>query len=554
MTDRTRFRIHVLLVVMVALAVRTLPLWLSPLPLRADGLYYAAETSVTVTAGHLPLARMATDDLGFTALLAAVAAVTGVDPWLIAQPTSSVIATVPVLLVVALTRRVGHRRGWPTRRVRAAALLGGAFLAVEGLYLHRGMVTDEQTVGLLVVPLALVALHRALRTGRSAWWVAGVALLALLPPLHNLDAMVAALGLTVLVAIAAVRRRLDRSLLGLAGLTLAFWIVFGAYHVLAERYTALRIIQEARLTQAPGLVVAWLVGAVLLLAWTTRTRPRTQRVAGWSVFAVMFGLITVNAGRAVFPGMPRTPPLVLAMLLPLALPAALAAWRGPDLRDGDGRALVALASGTAVLLGVSLTAALTPVYLGTAYRTSVFLHLPVAVPIGLGTAALMASRRVAARRLLRVGVAGLVLTSAVASLPLAFGGLAPFNYRAVTTPGELAGAEFATTHVQGQWTTDDHQNRVAGAVATGTRAPASGLNATVVPTYDWLVDGRPPPSCPVLVQRSWTTRGTQFLTTAPVRLSVEGYDALHTHRAVVYDGGARDRLTLVVARDGRRSC
>jgi hypothetical protein len=537
MTDDRRYRLAVLSVFLLALAMRTLPLWLSPLPFKADGLFYAADTAATLSAGRFPLEGMATDDLGFTPLLVAVAGVTGVDPWLVAQPVSSLLGALPVLLVTGVTRRICRHRGWPTGRSRLAALLAGAFLAVEGLYLHRSMVTDEQTAGLFVVPLALLALHRAAVTDRCAWWVAGVALLALLPPLHNLDAMVTAIALTALVGWSVVRQRLNDGFLTLAGVTAAFWVVFPAYHVLVERFTPADIIQEARFTDVPGLVVAWMVAGVLVLAWATRLRPRTQRVAGWSLFGVMFGLIALNASKAVFPEMPTTPPVVLAMLLPLAIPAALAAWRGPDLQGtGDGPAMLAQGAATVIVIGISLTAALTPVYLGTAYRTSLFLHVPVAIPVGLGTAARMANDRVAPRPALRVAVATVVLVSAVVSVPLSFGGLAPFTYRAVTPPGELAATEFAASHVDGQWATDDHVRRVASARSDD--SPAVG------PVYAWLVDGRPPPDCPALVKRSLTTRGTQFLTTGVVTVpSVEYRHWLATSN-VVYDGGSQDRIAL----------
>jgi len=546
MSDR-RYRLGVVAVFAVAVAMRSLPLWRSPLPFKADGLFYAAEATDALALGRLPLARMATDDAGFASLLVELSLVTGVDPWLVAQPASSLIGALPVLIVIPVARRVCRHRGWSVERARLAGLLAGAFLAVEGLYLHRAMVTDEQTAGLFVVPLALFALHRATATDRPAWWLAGVALLALLPPLHNLDAMVAAIAMTGLVGVAAVRGRPARAVAKLALLTAGFWVVFPAYHVLTERFTPAVIIQEARFTEIPGLVGAWMLVGVLALAWATRLRPRTQRLAGWSVFGAMFGLLVLNAWRAVFPEMPRTPPVVLALLLPLAIPAALAAWRGPDLQGGDGPPMLALGAAATVVIGVSLTAALTPVYLGTAYRTSLFLHVPVAVPVGVGVAAAMDNRRVAGRPSLRVGVAAAVLVSAVVSAPLAFGGLAPFNYRAVTPPAELAGAEFARSHVEGPWAADDHTRRVAG-------ARFEGGNATVTPVFDWLVDGRPPPDCATLLKRSWSTRGTQFLTTGVIRLPEEAYERWRATSHVVYDGGGRDRISLGLPRGHAAGC
>jgi hypothetical protein len=390
------------------------------------------------------------------------------------------------------------------------------------------------------VPLAVLALYRAYRTDRPAWWLTGGALLAVLPPLHNLDAMVAALALTTLCALVAVRGRLDRPAAKLLAVTGGFWLVYPVYHLLVERYTAARIIQQTRFTDVPGLFLAWFVLGGLVVAWSTRTRPRSQRVVGWSVFGGMFGLVAVNAWQAVFPGMPRTPPVVLLLLLPLALPAALAAWRLPDLRSArsDGPALVALVASPVVIVGVSLTAALTPTYLGTAYRTSLFLHVPVAVPVGLGTVAVLRRRPLVGRQSLQVGMVALVVIAAAVSVPLSFGGLAPFNEREITPPGERAAAEFTTAHVDGAWAADDHTRRLAAAVGGNT-------SVRLDPVYAWLVDDRGPPACPTLVERSWVTRGTQFLTTQPVVLPGEAYRSWRATSTVVYDGGdQRDRIHL----------
>lgn len=547
MSEGTRFRVTALAVFLLALAMRSLPMVRSPLPVRADGLFLAADAARTVRTGVLPVAGMATDDFGYTPLMAVVAVVTGVDPWLIAQPVSSLVGAIPVLVVIAVTLRLGRRLGWTVARTRGAALVAGTFLAVEGLYLHRANAADEQTAGLLLVPLAVLALYRARLTNRRAWWLVGGALLAVLPPLHNLEAMVTALALGTLCVFVLARGPLDRPAGTLLAVTGAFLVVFPAYHVLMERYTAAVITQQSRLTEVPGLFAAWFVAGALVVAWATRTRPRTQQVAGWAVFAAMFGLIALNAWHAVFPGMPRTPPSVLLLVLPLAFPAALAAWRVPDLADdnSDGPALLAMAAAAVVVIGASLTAALTPEYLGTAYRTSLFLHVPVAVPVGLGTVELLRRRPLVGRPSLQVGAVALVVVAAAVSVPLSFGGLAPFNEREITPPGERAAAEFATAHVDGEWAADDHTRRLAAAVAGNTSVAWD-------PVYAWLVDGHPPPNCPTLVERSWTTRGTQFLTTAPVVLPRGEYREWRATSTVVYDGGdGRDRVHLGYPRGAR---
>lgn len=543
MTDR-RFDLGVLAVFALALAARTLVLYESPLPFNPDGIRHAALASEALASGRLPLARMGTDDLHFEALLATAAAVTGVPAMHVAQPTSAVVGAAPALLGVAVARRLGRRRGWAGSRARLAAVVAGALLAVEGLYLHRSMATDEQTVGLLLVPLAVVAAHRAARTDRLAWWAVAVGALVALPPVHNLDATVAALALVVLVALSAVRRPLDARRGHLAALTAAYLGALPAYHLAVERLTPARVLQEARLTDVPGLVVAWLVAAAVLSVALARAPPRTQRAAGWSVFGTLFALLGLNATTTVFPGTPGTSGLVLALLVPLALPVGVAVWGVPDLTSrGEGAALVALGSAVLALVGVSLTAALTPAYLATAYRSTTFLQFPVLVAAGVGVARLLASGRVPDGPAVRTAVVALVVVTAATSVPVAFGGLATLNYKGVTTTGEYAASEFAATRAGDHWAGDDHVVRIAPAVAPG-------ANGSRTPVYRWLVGEADPPGCLTVVQRSWTTTGAQLYPAPPERLPRDAHRTWRTNSSTVYHGGGGDPIRAGVPPSG----
>ena len=142
-------------------AVRLVPLYWSPYPATLDGFLYAATAEHVLATGHLPL-PIEWDSLGFTALVSVASALTGVPPLRLAQPLAAVLGGVSCLTGVVVARRIGLDLGWPADRVRVAATLAGVAMAVEGLYVRRTGVPDEEVVGLLLVPLLAFAFHRAL--------------------------------------------------------------------------------------------------------------------------------------------------------------------------------------------------------------------------------------------------------------------------------------------------------------------------------------------------------------------------------------------------------
>lgn len=570
-------------VLAVAAAVRSLPLVRSPLPFNPDGVVHAAHARTALATGSLPTSQLATDDVLFTGLLSAAGATTGGSPLLVAQPVAVVVGATPCLLAAALARRWARRRGWSPGYVRLAAGAAGLGLAVEGLYLHRSLPADEQTVGLLVVPLVAVAYRRWLAGGGRRWAAVAALLAAGLPPLHNLDSLVAGLVLTALLAAAAPGRS-PRWVARAAAPVAAFWAYFAGYVVAVDRLTPAGVVQAGRLVAVPGLVAAWVVLLVVAVPWLRgRPAPARRRAVG-AVAAVPFVLLAANAAGPVFPGTPATDPVLLAGLLPLAIPVWLAvrsvggeavvgdggtgAREGvPDARDDetgvrdDGAGVrddgtgapggrlrsaagprglaAALVAGPAALVGVALLAALTPDYLATAYRALAFVHLPVLALAGVGAAGVARGPR---PRLRGGAVVAALLVAAAASVPVAVGGLAVLPYAGVTTPGELAAAGFAEERVPGTWATDDHLARLATY-----RDPRPAVAR--VPVYEWLLGAGPPPGCPTLVQRSWTTTGAQVYPAPPARPPAESYAGWRANGSVVYAGGGADRLALVVPRD-----
>jgi hypothetical protein len=284
--------------------------------------------------------------------------------------------------------------------------------------------------------------------------------------------------------------------------------------------------------------------------------------------------LLANALRSVFPGTPATSPMLTYGLLPLIVPVVLAAWVVPTWSDpsGDGPVFWALLGSVLAMIGFSLTAALTPEYVNTVYRTQTFLHLPIMTSAGVGTVLVgrWIDRRTGAgsdaerpgpgrerersstagtgrgrsvsgmlSRSLRIVVVVLVLASVVASVPIAVGGLDVIPYKGVTTPAERSASAFATRHATGSWASDDHLARIAPN-GSGTRRPV----------YRWVHDGGVPPWCPTVSQRSWTTTGAQLYPAPPARLSRARYERALRTRQLVYVATGRDPIVVTLPRTG----
>jgi len=522
-----------------ALALRLLPLLWSPLPFNPDGIGYAALTRDILALDRLPLERMATDQVGYASLLTVVAAIAGESPLRIAQPTSAFLGATSVLVGVVLARRLALGVGWSRRDARLAGLSAGLVLALEVVYLYRSTPTDEQTAALVLAPVVVLASDRWFATGDRAWAGVGAVVLLVVPPLHNLSGLVAVLAVAVVAGVATVRnptRPVATRATATAVLVTAY--VFG-YHLTLARTTGAVIVQADRLVAVPGLFVAWAVLAVVGAAWFVTTSERIQRGAVLAGVLGGFGLVGLNAVQTVFPATTATSRPILLALAPLVLPAVLAGLAAHVVaRDRTvGATTVALVAGPLAVVGTSLTASLTFEYLAMLFRAQLFAHVPLVALAGVGVAGVARGRSGRAGAVLAVAV----VVAAAVGAPLAFSGLEILPYKSVTTDAEFAATGAAASGLDA-WSTDDHLARVAGYFDAG-----GGGHG---PTYRWLRGGNPPPSCPVLAQRSWTTTGAQFYPQPPATLSRVAYDDWRARNDVVAVTVARDPLSVVVPRNG----
>jgi len=530
-----------LAVLLVGAVVRAVPLHYSPLPATMDGYSYVTLSATLLETGQLAHTGAAADTLGFTALLAAGSLGTGVPPLTLAQPLVVVVGATGPLVAIAVTARVGRDLGWPSRRVRIAALLAGLTLAVEGLYVRRTGVPDEEAVGLVLVPLLALAAHRALASRRPAWVVVAGVLVAGFPPLHNLSSIVAALTVTA-VAAAHVAASPDRArlALGVGGTAVTWTYVFGFYAV-AER-VGLTLSYSGIVRDHPGLLLAWVFVLALVLAWYGAATPTARRVVLFGPVLLGFFALIANFVRPVYPGTVPTPPLVLAFVSLLVVPVLVAAdgagWVSVRGEAGDGTVAVAVLAAPAAMSYFALTGSLTPDLFGMLIRVQTFAHLGAFVLAALGAAHYLGRTR----WLGRVLVAGLVVTATL-TVPLAHVHLDTVTYPSTSFESEYDAVGFAATSVDGPFATDNRLARI------DTHAYGADGRATDVPTRRWLRGGAPP-ACPTLYQRSWTTSGAHLYPSPPGTLAPDDARAWRGRNSVVYASTGRNPLWLVVPAGG----
>lgn len=556
MGERSRTARLVAVVLLLALSARLLPFLWTPLPATLDGFAYADVARHVGATGALPLDGYRADHFVFPLLLAVAAAVFDLDPLSVIQPLTAPVGAAAVLSAVVVYRRGVAELGWPAPAAHVAVGAGGTALAASGVFLQRTYVPDTDAVVFVLLPLLLLAFHRAVRTRRPAWLAVTAAWLVAFPLLHTMSSLVAALAVTCVLALAA-RPSPRGALVGVATAG-AFWAYVGGYYRLAGASDALVVPYTSRVLDAPGLFLAWGIVAVAGVAWFRRAGATTRRIAVGGVFALWFGVLAANRVVTVFPGTVSTPPRVLLFALPLAVPAALAAHGvGALALDREGGAVLAslLAAPCAVVF-FSLTAALSPDYFMTVVRVQVFAHVPVFGAAAVGAAAYLRrdgpavarpTARLPAGSLGRFLAAALV-ASALLTTPLAAmehdTGDAPYG----TLESEFAAVTHAAGHVPGGWTTDDSLQRIDGHLY--------GTPVRMSPAAAWLREGRPP-ACPVLSQRSWTTTGAHFYPAAPETIAASRYDRRLAARNVVYRASGLDPPTLSLPRsrppDGRCS-
>lgn len=535
-TGRPTYLLVGLATVTVALALRLAPLFWSPLPATLDGFRYVRLAESVLHSGTLPTAQLDADEFGFTLELVLVSLVGDVRPLRMAQPMVAVAGAMTPLVALAFVRRLGWEQDWSPRAVRLMATLAAFAVAMEGIYLRRTGVPDEEALALILVPLVVLAAHRFLSSHQLSWGGVTVVLLAFFPPLHNLGTLLAVLSVGGVAALHLARVP-DRRTIGFALALLAgSWVYFIAYFEVAE-LLGLRLTYSGLLRAKPGLFVAWLIVLLVGVVWFRTASSRARRLVFLTPIAGGFCIVLLNLFTPLFPGTIRSPPLVVGMVVALVVPVILAAGSLTTLTRGTGLPLLALLAAPTIVVYYALTAALTPEFFGAVLRIQTYAHPTALILAGVTVVALKERRAWPFGRGKQLAI-GVLVVALLVMVPLGFVNLDTASYPSTTFESEFAAAGFSGTHVPGAFATDHSLSRVAIHYY-------QNQDGTFVPTQAWLTGGVPP-ACPTLAQHSWTTTGAHLFPTQPETIQSSRFTAWRTSNHLVYTAGGHDPAWLVV--------
>ena len=345
MNNRRSFALVAVAVFLVAVAMRTIPLYWSPLAFNTDGFKFASLARETIRVGHIPTSMeyFNPDEYTFSALLAICSELTGISPLYVAQVLTASIGATTCLFVVVVTRRIGRQLRWPQLDVRIAAVVAGFVLATEGIFLGRSTAVTSEGVGHLFVILGLFVFARALWTSRRSWGVLFGVILVLFPLTHDLSTIIGAFAAASLLVVFVKYTGASRgSVMG--AVLAAFWVYVGVY------YSVFELPDMSRISSAPGLFVAWIIVLVLLTAWLSEARPWFQREVPTVILFGGVTLIAVNSFTPIFPGTATTGGSTFAYVAPIALVGLIASRAIPTLVDAgiDGYAVLGLLLGVII--------------------------------------------------------------------------------------------------------------------------------------------------------------------------------------------------------------
>lgn len=520
-------------VLAVAFAARLPQLLLSSLPLNIDSF-----AQIAIADGLLDTGQWELDEASPNAgnlkmpilpmLLATSSTLLGVDPLSLATPLMILVSLVGVLGMYALTYYLTGRR--------SIALVAALVLALLGPYIFLSSTLIKEALALAFLPV-LVWLTLGRQDPRMRVLAAG--LLLTLPLIHPLSTLMAFGFVALILLLHHVRRywagRWSWRVVGLDLFTGPALFSFALWYYAAvglENFQEVWRPDEVALFLSVALLVA--AGAILLSS-QKRARPwfavaKTHRGASLldqkSVAIVgALLLVAVNFVRPLVPGTVATTPSLLLIAFAY-LPLVFLGLIGLNLfRLSPRRAKIVpiallLAPFTVILY--ALLRGLTPQSHVLLYRSFDFFDFGIALTVGMALV-------VGVRRRRRPVLAGVVVASLLATLPLAYASETVFQVQNTTYGYELAVLQRVSESGVVAPATDQR----LGDVLT----MYFGVEGSSVLPLTLLYGSTPGPGSLLLLEGNWATRGAQVHPLPFLPLGEARFAGILEGNHLVYHGG-----------------
>lgn len=526
---------------LLAVALRLVPLTFSPLPYNIDGFPLARIADDMAASGSWTIDEADPNSYNekmpaFSLLWSGIVQLGGLDALVHIQ------AFLP--FVTALTVLPGYLLGVKMTRHRGVGLAAGLFLAVFGSFLFLTSSVMKESIGLLVLPVAVLLFYeRADPRKRALAFV----LLLLLPFLHHLTILMA-LGMVTALVVGQAMRDARRGRIAWRRVALDILTGPAAAIPALAYYSVVRLspLEEVTSPDDVALILALTVFLTAIGAGLPRMarvrlgRPLVSPVSHvLLVPALVFGGLLANAASSVFAGTVGTQEAFVALVVPAGAILSAFVFVGYQLlrrTSNRGNDLVlAFLVAPAGLICYAFLRGLDPLSLALVYRSFDFMDFALAILAGVALAFAWSRVRSVA---LRAGLVATFLAALLATTPMAWNGQAVFGVENVTTPDEFGALAVLASLGARNVTTDQ---RLADVAESWFGIPGDASLPFKLRDGD---DVRGPEYA-VLLER-WTTVGAQVHPAPNVVIERDAFDRFVERNQVVYAlGPLGDRVFVV---------
>ena len=528
----------VIVLIIVALSVRSISFQWSPLPYNIDGLSELRVAQAVQETGHLefPSSSSFSDtyvaDLPVLGLfIAFFSSALGVDPLTNSQLVTALLGSIAVAIVFLI-----FRSHWRSHR---GAIASALVLALAGTFVFSAGCTWKETMGFVLLALALYSFP--LRTALPYRLLMTSSLLLFIVTHHHIT-IVGYVTLTFALVLGLASRdkgyRLARDdIIDLVTIVSA-WVLAIAY------YAYIHLPYLDYLSPGTDLYLFVAVAALVLLLgvrMSRRERPLTRLPLGLAVPVIGAALMLVNFVHPIFTGLPG-PAAAIAVPFIAYLILVAPGWEGAKLalvpKGPTKNLLIAMFLGPLALIAFAFIRSNDATSQLIIYRSFDFALIPLALLIGIGFAALVKDKAKVIGAL--TGVFLVVVVTA--TLPVAYNSQELFGVENQTYWYEYDAVQWMSEHGVTSYTSDQRLGE------TGWRL--FDLNNGRGLPYDLREGIALNKSSFYVIENSWSTKGAQEFPFGVIILNETAVASALSSSSVLYvEGPSDDQLTYFLSRN-----